>query len=82
MSENTENVKMQFANRIRNGGCVICGEKQPLEDLEIQNIRMPAKDQKGGFFYHSKCLPKVTVDFAKSIINCRTLEDINNILNS
>ena len=82
MFNNTQNVKMQFAERIRNGECVICGEKYPLEDLEIQNIQMPTKDQKGGFFYHKKCLPKISVDFAKSIINCTTLEDINNMLNS
>ena len=82
MSENTENVKMQFAKRIRDGVCVICGEKQPLEDLNIQNIQMPTNDQKGGFFYHNKCLLKVTVDFAKSIISCKKLEDINNMLNS
>ena len=82
MSENTENVKMQFAKRIRDGVCVICGDKQPIEDLEIQNIQMPTKEQKGGFFYHKKCLPKVTVDFTKSMINCKTLEDINNMLNS
>ena len=82
MSENTENVKMQFAKRIRDGCCVICGDKQPIEDLKIQNIQMPTKEQKGGFFYHKKCLPKVTVDFAKSMISCKTLEDINNMLNS
>ena len=82
MSENTQTVKMQFAKRIRNGVCVICGEKHPLEDLKIQNIQMPTEDQKGGFFYHSKCLRKMSVDFAKSMINCATLEDINNMLNS
>ena len=82
MSENTENVKMQFAQRIRDGGCVICGTKQPVEDLEIQNIQMPSDDQKGGFFYHKKCLPKVSVDFAQSMMNCQTLDDINNMLNS
>ena len=82
MSENTQNVKMQFAKRIRNGVCVICGEQYPLEDLEIQNIQMPTEDQKGGFFYHKKCFPKISVDFGKSIINCKTLDDINNMLNS
>ena len=82
MSENTHNVKMQFATRIRNGTCVICGDKYPLEDLEIQNIQMPRDDQNGGFFYHNKCLSKISVDFAKSIMNCTTLEDINNMLNS
>ena len=82
LSENTENVKMQFAKRIRDGGCVICGYKKPIEDLEIQNIQMLKKEQMGGFFYHNKCLPKVTIDFAKSIISCKTLEDINNMLNS
>ena len=82
MSEHTQSVKMQFAKRIQNGVCVICGEKYPLEDLEIQNIQMSTEDQKGGFFYHKKCLPKVTVDFAKSMINCKTLDDINNMLNS
>ena len=50
MSENTENVKMQFAQRIRDGGCVICGDKQPVEDLNIQNILMPTKEQKGASF--------------------------------
>ena len=73
---------MQFATRIRTGTCVIHGDKYTLEDLEIQNIQMPRDDQKGGFFYHHKCLPKISVDFAKSIINCTTLEDINNMLNS
>ena len=82
MSDNTENVKMQFAKRVRGGGCVVCGDKQPVQDLEIQNIQMSTEEQKGGFFYHKKCLPKVTVDFAKSMINCKTLEDINNMLNS
>ncbi|WP_299292941.1 hypothetical protein [Nitrosopumilus sp.] len=82
MSEFTQNVKMQFAQRIRDGQCVICGEKQPVDDLEIQNIQMPIEEQKGGFFYHKKCLPKVTVDFAKSMINSKTLDDINNMLNS
>ena len=82
MSENIQTVKMQFAQRIRDGQCVICGEKQPVKDLEIQNIQMPTEQQKGGFFYHKKCLPKVTVDFAKSMINCKTLDDINNMLNS
>ena len=82
MFENTQHVKMQFAQRIRDGSCVICGDKQPIDDLEIQNIQMPTEDQKGGFFYHKKCLPKVTVDFAKSMINCHTLDDINNMLNS
>ena len=48
MSQNTDNVKMQFAQRIRDGSCVICGNKQPIEDLEIQNIQMPTKEQKGG----------------------------------
>ena len=82
MSENLQNVKMKFAARIRNGVCVICGEKYPLEDLEIQNIQMPTKNQNGGFFYHSKCLSKTPIDFAKSVLKCRTLEDINNMLNS
>lgn len=82
LSDNTENVKMQFAARIRDGGCVICGEKQPIDDLEIQNIQMPTQEQRGGFFYHKKCLPKVTVDFSTSMINCKTLDDINNLLNS
>ena len=82
MSKFTQNVKMQFAQRIRDGQCVICGEKQPVDDLEIQNIQMPTEEQKGGFFYHKKCLPRVTVDFAKSMINCKTLDDINNMLNS
>ena len=82
MSEHTQSVKMQFAQRIRDGLCVICGDKQPVEDLEIQNIKMPTEEQKGGFFYHKKCLPKVSVDFAKSMINCKTLDDINNMLNS
>jgi len=82
MSENTQDVKMKFAQRIRDGVCVICGEKQPVQDLKIQDIKMPAKGQQGGYFYHNKCLPKVTVDFAQSVINCKTLEDINNMLNS
>ena len=82
MSENTQSVKTQFAKRIRNGTCVICGEKYPLEDLEIQKIQMPMEDQRGGFFYHNKCLPKISVDFAKAMINCTTLENINNMLNS
>ena len=82
VSENTENVKMQFAQRIRDGGCVICGDKQPVEDLNIQNIKMPIKEQQGGFFYHKNCLPKVTVDFAQAMISCKTLDDINNMLNS
>ena len=82
MSENTQNVKMKFAQRIRDGVCVICGEKQPVEDLKIQNIKMPTKEQHGGYFYHNKCLPKVTVDFAQYMINCKTLDDINNMLNS
>ena len=82
LSENMQNVKMEFAKRIRNGVCVICGEKYPLEDLKTQNIQMPTEDQKGGFFYHNKCLPKISVDFATSMINCLTLEDINNMLNS
>ena len=73
---------MQFAKRIRNGECVICGDKYPLEDLKIQNIQMSAKDQKGGFFYHNKCLPKISLDFSKLMINCTTLEDINNMINS
>ena len=54
MSQNTENVKMQFAQRIREGGCVICGDKLPVEDLEIQNIKMPKKEQQGGFFLSQK----------------------------
>ena len=82
MTENTENVKMQFAQRIRDGNCVICGTKQPVEELEIQSIEMQTKEKQGGFFYHKICLPKVTVDFAKSMINCKTLDDINNMLNS
>ena len=82
MSENTQNVKMKFAQRIRDGMCVICGAKQPVEDLKIQNIEMTTKEQQGGFFYHNKCLPKVTVDFAQYMINCKTLDDINNMLNS
>ena len=82
MSEHIQNVKMKFAQRIRAGVCVICGEKQPVEDLKIQNIEMPTKEQQGGFFYHNKCLPKVTVDFAQYMINCKTLDDINNMLNS
>ena len=82
MSENPENVKMQFAHRIRAGNCVICGDKQPVIDLKIQNIKMPTKEKQGGFFYHEKCLPKVTVDFAQAMINCKTLDDINNMLNS
>lgn len=73
---------MQFAKRIRDGMCVICGEKYPLEDLKIQNIQMPTEDQKGGFFYHNKCLPKISLEFSKSMICCKTLEDINNMLNS
>ena len=36
MSEFTQNVKMTFAQRIRDGQCVVCGEKQPVEDLEVQ----------------------------------------------
>ena len=82
MSKNTENVKMQFAQRIRDGSCVICGNKQPVEDLKIQSIKMPTKEKEGGFFYHSKCIPKVTVDFAQAMINCKSLDDINNMLNS
>jgi hypothetical protein len=82
MSEETQNVKMKFAQRIRDGVCVICGQKQPAEDLKIQDIKMPSKEQQGGYFYHHKCLPKVTVDFAQSVINCKTLDDINNMLNS
>ena len=82
MSENTQNVKMKFAQRIRDGTCVICGEKQPVEDLKIHNIEMPTNEQEGGFFYHNKCLPKVSVEFAQSMINCKTLDDINNMLNS
>lgn len=82
MSEFTQNVKIHFAQRIRDGQCVICGDKPPVEDLEIQNIQMQTDEQKGGFFYHKKCLPKVTVDFAKSMINCKTLNDINDMLNS
>ena len=82
MSKNTQNVKMKFAQRIRDGACVICGEKQPAEDLKIQNIEMPTNEQEGGFFYHNKCLPKVFVEFAQSMINCKTLDDINNMLNS
>lgn len=54
MSENTQNVKMQFAQRIRDGGCVICGNKQPVEDLEIQNIQMPTDEQKGGASFITK----------------------------
>ena len=73
---------MQFAKRIRNGVCVICGDKYPLEDLKIQNIQMPAEDQIGGFFYHNKCIPKVSLEFSKAMINCVTLEDINDVLNS
>ena len=82
MPENTENVKIQFAKRIGDGVCVICGDKQPVEDLEIQNIQMPTKEQRGGFFYHKRCLPKVSFGFAQSMINCKTLDDINNVLNS
>ena len=82
MSENTQNVKMKFSQRIRDGVCVICGGKQPVEDLNVQNIEMPTKEQQGGYFYHNKCLPKVTVDFAQSMINCKRLDDINNMLNS
>jgi len=82
VSESTENVKMNFAERIRDGVCVLCGKKQPVDDLAIKEIEMPTKEQQGGFFYHSKCLPKVTVDFAQSMIACKTLDDINNMLNS
>ena len=82
MSKNTESIKMQFAQRIRDGSCVICGNKQPIEDLKIQDIKMPTKEKEGGFFYHNKCIPKVTVDFAQAMINCKTLDDINNMLNS
>lgn len=82
MSENTENVKMSFAQRIRNGTCVLCGQKQPAQDLVIHDIEMPTKEETGGFFYHHKCLPKVTIDFVQSLINCKTLDDINNMLNS
>ena len=80
--KNTEDVKMRFAQRIRDGTCVICGDKQPVENLVIQEIEMPTKEQQGGFFYHNKCLPKVTVDFAQAMINCKGLDDINNMLNS
>ena len=43
---------------------------------------MPTKEKRGGFFYHEKCLPKVTVDFAQAMISCKTLDDINDMLNS
>lgn len=82
VSQNTQNVKMSFAQRIRDGGCVICGKKKPVEDLNVQDIEMPTKETRGGFFYHEKCLPKVTVDFAQAMISCKTLDDINDMLNS
>ncbi len=82
MSKFTNDVKMNFAKNIRDGNCVICGKKEPPQDIKTQHIEMPTKDQEGGFLYHQNCLPKVTLDFAKAILDCKTLEDINNMLNS
>ena len=80
MSEYTHETKMNFAKRIREGTCVICGKKEPPQDIKVQNIEMPTKDQQGGFLYHQKCIPKVTLDFAKAMLACKTLDDINNML--
>ena len=82
MSEFTHTVKMNFAKKIREGACVICGKTEPPQDIKVQNIEMLTKEQQGGFLYHQKGIPKVTLDFAKAMLACKTLDDINNMLNS
>ena len=65
MSENIENVKMQFAQRIRDGNCVICGTKQPVEELEIQSIEMQTKEKQGGFFITKFAFPRLLLILQK-----------------
>ena len=75
--ENTNQiVLMKFGERAPNEDCVICGEKAPIMNMKNIVFLDIESNKKGAYGYHEKCLPKLSKDFAESLINVKNSNDL------
>lgn len=69
-------VLMKFGERAPREDCVICGVKAPIMNMKNIVFLDIESNKKGVYSYHEKCLPKLTKDFAESLINVKNSNDL------
>lgn len=74
--EANQTVLMKFGERAPKELCVICGEKAPIMNMKNITFLDIESNKKGIYSYHTKCLPKLTKDFAESLTSVKNSEDL------